>query len=222
MSLVKCSVCGFIFNEEKGLADQGIKPNTKWEDVPEIFACPLCGAAKSLFEAVVEETGSLPVSQLATEPQEVANQHWSTGQLAAICANLAKACEKQWLMEEKALFEELSLYFSERSAVSANIEPHELSESLKGDLESLYPRAFAAAEQESDRGALRALTWSQKVSKISANLWTVIKNKVHPLWKIPAFMFVIYVDSSIWVTNCRKSVRSARFPTLKLQPSRGE
>lgn len=170
MSLVKCSVCGFIFNEEKGLADQGIKPNTKWEDVPEIFACPLCGAAKSLFEAVVEETGSLPVSQLATEPQEVANQHWSTGQSAAIFANLAKACEKQWLMEEKALFEELSLYFSERSAVSANIEPDELSASLRNDLESLYPRAFAAAEQESDRGALRALTWSEKVSKISANL----------------------------------------------------
>lgn len=169
MSLFKCSVCGFVFDEKKGLADQGIEPNTKWEDVPETFTCPLCGVEKSLFTAVVD-TGSLPVAQPATEPQEVANQHWSTGQSAAIFANLAKGCEKQQLMEEKALFEELSLYFSERSAVSANIEPHELSESLKDDLAALYPQAFAVAEQESDRGALRALTWSEKVSKITANL----------------------------------------------------
>ncbi|UWN50258.1 Rubredoxin-2 [Alcanivorax sp. ALC70] len=30
----ECVVCGFIYDEEEGLPEEGIEPGTKWEDVP--------------------------------------------------------------------------------------------------------------------------------------------------------------------------------------------
>ena len=38
-----CTICGFVYDEEKGLPDEGIAPGTKWEDVPDDFVCPECG-----------------------------------------------------------------------------------------------------------------------------------------------------------------------------------
>ena len=34
MKSYQCSVCGFIYDEEAGLPDEGIAPGTRWEDVP--------------------------------------------------------------------------------------------------------------------------------------------------------------------------------------------
>jgi rubredoxin len=48
----QCIVCGFIYNEEFGLPDEGIPPGTKWEDVPDSWFCADCGAIKSEFEMV--------------------------------------------------------------------------------------------------------------------------------------------------------------------------
>ena len=45
-----CSVCGYVYDEEKGDPDNGIAPGTKFEDLPEDFVCPLCGVAKDMFE----------------------------------------------------------------------------------------------------------------------------------------------------------------------------
>ncbi len=45
-----CTVCGFVYDEAKGLPDDGIVPGTPWEQLPEDWVCPLCGAAKSEFE----------------------------------------------------------------------------------------------------------------------------------------------------------------------------
>ena len=45
-----CTVCGFVYDEAKGLPDDGIVPGTPWEQLPEGWVCPLCGAAKSEFE----------------------------------------------------------------------------------------------------------------------------------------------------------------------------
>ena len=46
-----CSICGFVYDEEKGYPEEGIAPGTKWEDVPADFVCPLCGVGKEQFEA---------------------------------------------------------------------------------------------------------------------------------------------------------------------------
>lgn len=51
MAKYVCTVCGYVYNEEVGEPDMGIDPGTKWEDVPEDFACPLCSVGKEQFEA---------------------------------------------------------------------------------------------------------------------------------------------------------------------------
>ncbi len=45
-----CTVCGYEYNPEEGDPDSGIEPGTAFEDIPEDWACPTCGATKSDFE----------------------------------------------------------------------------------------------------------------------------------------------------------------------------
>lgn len=45
-----CIVCGFIYDEAAGLPDDGIKPGTAWEAIPEDWECPECGVSKADFE----------------------------------------------------------------------------------------------------------------------------------------------------------------------------
>jgi rubredoxin len=47
-----CVVCGWIYHEEEGAPDDGIPPGTVWDDVPESWVCPDCGAGKEDFEMV--------------------------------------------------------------------------------------------------------------------------------------------------------------------------
>lgn len=46
----KCLICDYVYNEEKGDPEHGIAPGTKWEDVPDDFLCPDCGAGKADFD----------------------------------------------------------------------------------------------------------------------------------------------------------------------------
>jgi len=45
-----CTVCGYVYDPEQGDPDNGVAPGTKWEDVPDDWQCPVCGASKSDFE----------------------------------------------------------------------------------------------------------------------------------------------------------------------------
>ena len=45
-----CQACGFVDDEEEGAPELGIAPGTKFEDLPEDFACPWCGVGKDMFE----------------------------------------------------------------------------------------------------------------------------------------------------------------------------
>ena len=45
-----CTVCGYIYDPEKGDPDNGISPGTKFEDIPNDWVCPICGAGKESFE----------------------------------------------------------------------------------------------------------------------------------------------------------------------------
>lgn len=47
-----CVICGFIYEEEKGLPEENIPAGTRWEDIPETWTCPDCGASKDDFEMV--------------------------------------------------------------------------------------------------------------------------------------------------------------------------
>ena len=45
-----CRACGLIYDEARGDADGGLAPGTRFADIPEDWACPLCGVTKSDFE----------------------------------------------------------------------------------------------------------------------------------------------------------------------------
>lgn len=45
-----CQVCGYIYNPADGDPDGGIPPGTPFEDLPDSWACPVCGAGKDEFE----------------------------------------------------------------------------------------------------------------------------------------------------------------------------
>lgn len=45
-----CIPCGYVYDPQEGDPDNGIEPDTPFENLPEDWVCPLCGADKSLFE----------------------------------------------------------------------------------------------------------------------------------------------------------------------------
>ncbi|MCC5790984.1 MAG: rubredoxin [Legionellaceae bacterium] len=47
-----CVICGFVYDEAEGWPEDGIAAGTKWEDVPENWFCPDCGAGKEDFEMI--------------------------------------------------------------------------------------------------------------------------------------------------------------------------
>ncbi|HHT9130437.1 MAG TPA: rubredoxin [Candidatus Brocadiaceae bacterium] len=50
MSKWECRVCGYIYDPERGDPDNGVKPGTTFENLPEDWVCPACGASKDLFD----------------------------------------------------------------------------------------------------------------------------------------------------------------------------
>jgi rubredoxin len=49
MAKFECTVCGFVYDEDKGDPESGIPPGTKFADLPADWVCPICGAEKSMF-----------------------------------------------------------------------------------------------------------------------------------------------------------------------------
>lgn len=45
-----CTICGYIYDPIEGDPDNGVDPGTAWEDVPNDWLCPVCGASKGDFE----------------------------------------------------------------------------------------------------------------------------------------------------------------------------
>jgi flavin reductase (DIM6/NTAB) family NADH-FMN oxidoreductase RutF/rubredoxin len=54
MAKYKCTVCGYIYDPELGDPDGGIKPGTPFEEIPDDWVCPVCGASKDQFEKIEE------------------------------------------------------------------------------------------------------------------------------------------------------------------------
>lgn len=44
-----CDVCGWEYDPEEGLPSEDIAPGTPFEDLPDDFVCPECGAGKESF-----------------------------------------------------------------------------------------------------------------------------------------------------------------------------
>ncbi len=50
MDMWRCTVCGYIYDPEQGDPDHGVEPGTLFEELPDDWVCPECGASKDLFE----------------------------------------------------------------------------------------------------------------------------------------------------------------------------
>ncbi len=54
MQKYKCMVCGYIYDPAAGDPENGIAPGTAFDDLPDDWSCPICGAPKDQFEPTDE------------------------------------------------------------------------------------------------------------------------------------------------------------------------
>ncbi|PIU57626.1 MAG: rubredoxin [Deltaproteobacteria bacterium CG07_land_8_20_14_0_80_38_7] len=47
-----CTICGYVYDPDIGDPDGGVEPGTLFENIPDSWVCPLCGASKSEFERI--------------------------------------------------------------------------------------------------------------------------------------------------------------------------
>lgn len=104
-----------------------------------------------------------------TVPEEF--KEFSPLELSILCSNLARGCEKQYRHEEAGLFSELADYFKSIAPQEQTPDINNILELVNQDLATNLPQARAAAEADPrDRGALRAITWCEKVSMLQKSL----------------------------------------------------
>lgn len=48
----ECGICGYIYNPAVGDEQGGIAPGTSFEELPDDWECPVCGAPKSEFSPI--------------------------------------------------------------------------------------------------------------------------------------------------------------------------
>ena len=171
-----CGICGFIYDEAVGIPASGIAPGTRWEELPGGWVCPWCGAAKEMFrEQVLPEAGeagekSSGPDKAGPAGEEEDLRELTPGEMSALCSNLARGCEKQYLKEEALLFTRLAGYFKDKTLANGGGDVKALKAMTEYDLDTAFPSADQAAGGETDRGALRALVWSRKVTAMMDSL----------------------------------------------------
>lgn len=155
-----CPICGYVYDEAK----EGVK----FEDLPDDWKCPLCGAPKNLFESEVE----IVVENIDKEEEQDDLREMGYGEISALCSSLARGCEKQYLFEEAKLFTKLSDYYNKKSKTKEIEDFSELISKINEDLEKNYKQSLLMANEKADRGALRVITWGEKVTMILKSLIT--------------------------------------------------
>ena len=159
MKKYRCTICGYIY-------DESIE-KVKFEDLPEDWKCPLCGAPKSLFQEVVEEQEVIKDKVLTENNEKESDdlRELTDAENALICSNLARGCEKQYLEEEEKLFYELAKYYEEKMQNQKGTLDDVVNKISK-DIDELST-AMDIADQYQDRGAKRIITWATKTSTIT-------------------------------------------------------
>ena len=171
MKKYQCSICGYIYDEEK--------EKVKFSDLPDDWKCPLCGAPKDMFVEIVEEDSNvkeeskIEVNDSIIEESEDLRE-LSDSEIAYICSNLAKACEKQYLENEQKMFQDLYEYFDKKIvAKEGNI--NDVSEKIDNDI-NMFNEASKVADEVNDSGAKRVITWATKTSNIIKNILSKYQN----------------------------------------------
>ena len=153
-----CQICGYIYDDEK--------EKVPFDQLPEDWKCPLCGAAKSDFKPEEQAAAAKPLT-INTEAADL--KKLSAGQLAAVCSNLARGCEKQYKPEEAGLFTQLADYFESVTPAVTDATVEKVAQLLQEDIDS-YPGVRAVADENHDRGAARICVWGEKVTRMLSSL----------------------------------------------------
>ncbi len=154
----KCKICGYIYDDDK--------EKVPFDQLPDTWKCPLCGARKADFAPVTEEKKKEVVIDEDIDDME----GLSVAQMSALCSNLAKGCEKQYMFREMEKFTELADYFAAVSPPSDKDSIDDIAEMLNRDLEENYPLVSSKASADSDRGALRICAWGERVTRMLDSL----------------------------------------------------
>ena len=91
-------------------------------------------------------------------------------EMSVICSNLARGCEKQYLPRQAEDFQKLAQFFRAKAEPAQTSGTRALLELIEQDLSAGYPYGNAAAGEQPDRGALRCLVWSEKVTRMLDSL----------------------------------------------------
>ena len=177
-----CQICGYVYDDAK--------EKVPFEELPDDWKCPLCGAAKSDFKP--EANGDEKKVVTAIEPMEEDLEKLSAGQLAALCSNLARGCEKQYKQEEADLFKQIADYFTAVVPTVNDASVEKLAKELQTDANN-YAAVRATADANADRGAARVCVWGEKVTRMLSSLVNRYLNEGEAMLK----------DTNIWVcTTC--------------------
>lgn len=172
MKKYKCQICGYIYDDAK--------EEIKFADLPDDWKCPWCGAPKSMFEEIIEDNGDVfQKKEDEKEAMEIEEsddlRQLSNSEIAYICSNLAKSCEKQYLEEEQNLFQQLSDYY-EKYVDAKDGTLDDLLKLVNKDIEE-FNEAMNIANKLDDRGAKRIITWANKSTNIVKAILTNYKEK---------------------------------------------
>lgn len=55
MAKYECMTCGYIYDPDIGDPQSGVAAGTRFEELPDDWVCPVCGAGKDMFERVEGE-----------------------------------------------------------------------------------------------------------------------------------------------------------------------
>ena len=53
MEKYECTICGYIYDPEKGDPSHGIITGTLFEKLPDTWVCPVCGSSKDMFQKIM-------------------------------------------------------------------------------------------------------------------------------------------------------------------------
>lgn len=45
----ECNICGYIYDPDVGDPENGVDPGTPFDELPDDWVCPICGASKDEF-----------------------------------------------------------------------------------------------------------------------------------------------------------------------------
>ncbi len=156
-----CPICGYIYDEEK----EGIP----FDELPDNWVCPLCGASKNVFEVEKTEEDTVKVEEVKNFESEDLRE-MTNAEISALCSSLGRGCEKQYLEKEAEDFYKLASYYESKNQKNENNDFKDLIFKINEDLETNYKNARKIASDKNDRGALRVITWGEKVTMILKSL----------------------------------------------------